>query len=329
MTRVAGAVVGAALVLLAAMPAALAQDGVWKPTRPVRVIVPFGPGGQPDIVMRALAEPLGRALGQPVVVENRPGAGGNIGAQAVAASAPDGHTLFFGTNGPLAVSPALDPKLPYDVERDFAYVTLVGTSIQLVVTTPAVGEGSITDFLAAGKRASGSLNYASVGKGSVSQLTSQAILDHAEVVAEHIPYNAGPLAVASLLSGDVQLLTLNPTALLPHLRAGKLRVLAQTGAARSARIPEAPTVAESVMPGFEELVWMVIAAPAGTPAAAVQRLRNALAEAIQSRELRERVWDAQWIDPVGSTPEAARRWVLDEREKWLARGRAGKAKLED
>ena len=315
--------------LFAMPPVVHAQDPAWKPTRPIRVVVPFGPGGQPDLVMRALAEPLSRSLGQPVVVENRPGAGGNIGAQAVATSAPDGYTLFFGTNGPLAVSPALDPKLPYDVERDFVYITLVGTSIQLLATTPSSGAKMLKDFLAIARREDGRFNYASVGKGSVSQLTSQTILDYADVDAEHIPYNSGPAAVASLLAGHVQMLTLNPTSILPHLRSGKLQVLAQTGATRSARLPEVPTVSESVMAGLQELVWMVIAAPAGTPPMVITRLHEAFSEAIRSRDMRERVWDTQWIDPVASTPEAARRWVLDERRKWQERGRAGKAKLED
>ena len=307
---------------------AQAPEAPWSPTRPIRVIVPFAPGGQPDLVMRSLAEPLSKSLGQPVVVENRPGAGGNIGAQAVAASAPDGHTLLFGTNGPLAVSPALDRKLPYDVERDFAFVTLVGTSIQLVVTNPSLGVKTLPEFIALARRHDGRFNYASVGKGSLSQLTSQMILDQADVSAEHIPFSGGPPAVAALLSGQVQFLSLNPTALLEHVRAGKLHVLAQTGGTRSVRLPNVPSVAERV-PGFDERVWMAIAAPVKTPTAAVQRLHQAFAEAIGAREMRERIWETQWIEPVASSPEETRRWVLSEKRKWQERGRQGNVTLEE
>lgn len=312
-----------------AMPAAEAQESAWKPTRPIRLVVPFAPGGQPDLVARALAVPLAKELGEAVVVENRPGAGGNIGAQAVATSAPDGHTLLLGTNGPLAVSPALDRKLPYDVERDFTFVTVVGKSTQLVVVPAPLQVDTLAGFVALARRNGQRLNYASVGKGSLSQLTSQMIFDQVNIEAEHIPFNGGPAAVTSLLGGDVQFLTLNPTVLLEHVRAGRLRVLAQTADRRSSRLPEVPTVAEALVPGFDEQVWMAIAVPARTPPAAVRALHAALARAIASPELRARLWEPQWIDPVGSSPEEARRWVLAEKLKWRRRGEERKVTLEE
>lgn len=317
------------LLLAAAALHAHAQDPAWKPARPIRLVVPFAPGGQPDLVARALAVPLARELGEAVIVENRPGAGGNIGAQSVAASRPDGHTLLLGTNGPLAVSPALDRGLAYDVERDFTFVTVLGTSIQLLVVPATTREATLAEVIARARRDAGKLNYASVGKGSLSQLTSQIIFGEAGVLAQHIPFQAGPAAVGSLLAGDVQFLSLNPTALLPHLGAGHLRVLAQTGDRRSARIPEVPTVAEVLLPGFNELVWMVIAAPARTPPAAIRSLNAAFVKAIAAPDVRARVWESQWIDPVGSSPEAARRFVLDEKRKWLRRGESRKVTLEE
>lgn len=319
----------AALLFATATPPAPAQEPAWKPTRPIRLVVPFAPGGQPDLVARALAVPLAKELGEAVVVENRPGAGGNIGAQSVAVSPPDGHTLLLGTNGPLAISPALDRGLAYDVEQDFTFVTVVGSSIQLLVVPAATREATLAEVIASARRDTGKLNYASVGKGSLSQLTSQIIFAEAGVLAEHIPFQAGPAAVGSLLAGDVQFLSLNPTALLPHLKAGRLRVVAQTGDRRSARIPEVPTVAEVLLPGFNELVWMVIVAPAKTPPAAIRSLNAAFVKAIAAPDVRERIWDSQWIDPVGSSPEAARRFVLDERRKWLRRGENRKLRLEE
>jgi tripartite-type tricarboxylate transporter receptor subunit TctC len=284
--------------------------------------VPFAPGGQPDLVARSLAGPLGEALGQPVVVENRPGAGGNIAAEAVAKSAPDGHTLLVGTNGPLAVSPALAKGLPYDVARDFAFVTLVGTAPGLIAVNASLGVSTLAEFVARAKAKPGSLNFASVGKGSVSQLTMEQLNGAAGIRTEHIPYSGGAPAVTALLAGDVQVLALNPTALIPHVRAGKLKVLAQTGAKRSPLIPDVPTVAESGYPGFEASVWMVIVVPAKTPPEVVRSLRTALSRLIRDPALKATLWDPQWIDPVGSSPEIAARVVREETAKWA---RAGKA----
>lgn len=294
----------------------------WQPARPVKIVVPFAPGGQPDVVARTLAEPLSRALGQPVVVENRPGAGGNIAAEAVAKSPPDGHTLLMGTNGPLAVSPALARNLPYDVARDFAFVTLVGTSPSLIAAHPSLGAATLAEVVARAKAQPGRLNFSSVGKGSVSQLSMEQLNAAAGIETVHIPYNGGAQAVAALLAGDVQLLSLNPTALIPHLEAGRIRVVAQTGARRSPLIPGVPTVAESGFAGFEAPVWMAVVVPAKTPPEAVKRLHAELARIIRSPDLKERLWDRQWIDPAGSTPEEAARVVRGETLKWARIGRA-------
>jgi tripartite-type tricarboxylate transporter receptor subunit TctC len=300
----------------------------WQPTKPVRLVVPFAPGGQPDVVARSLAGPLSTALGQPVVVENRPGAGGNIAAEAVARSAPDGHTLLLGTNGPLAVSPALARSLAYDVARDFAFVTLVGTSPSLVAVHPSLGAATLAQAVEKAKAQPGGLNFASVGKGSISQLSMESLGAAAGIRMTHIPYNGGPPAVAALLAGDVQLLSLNPTALIPHVRAGRIRVLAQAGARRSPRVPDVPTLAEAGYPGLEAPVWMAVVVPAGTPPEAVRRLHAELSRIIRAPETKARLWDPQWIDPVGSTPGEAARIVRDETAKWARVGRALGLELE-
>ena len=308
--------------LAALLALALPAVADWAPSRPVHIVVPFAPGGQPDVVARALAEPLSRALGQPVVIENRPGAGGNIAAEAVARSAPDGPTLLMGTNGPLAVSPALAKSLPYDVTRDFAFVSLVGTSPSLVAVHPSLGATTLAEVVAKAKAQPGRLNYASVGKGSISQLSMESLNAAAGIRTEHIPYNGGAPAVAALLSGDVQLLSLNPTALIPHMQAGRIRVVAQTGARRSPLIPDLPTVAESGYPGFEAPVWMAVVAPARTPPEAIARLHAELARIGRDPEMKAKLWDRQWIDPVGSTPGEAARVVRDETAKWSRIGQA-------
>jgi len=317
------------LALLAALAAfGAAAQAQWQASRPVRMVVPFAPGGQPDVVARTLAGPLSGALGQPVLIENRPGAGGNIAAEVVARSAPDGHTLLMGTNGPLAVSPALAPNLPYDVARDFAFVTLVGTAPSLIAVHPSLGAATLAEVVAKAKAQPGRLNFASVGKGSVSQLSMESLNAAAGIETVHVPYNGGAPAVAALLAGDVQLLSLNPTALIPHVKAGRIRVVAQAGARRSPLVPDVPTVAESGYPGFEAPVWMAIVVPARTPPEAVKRLHAELARIIRAPELKARLWDPQWIDPVGSTPEEAARVVDAETRKWARIGRALGLQLE-
>jgi len=288
----------------------------WQPAKPLKIVVPFAPGGQPDVVARTLAEPLSRALGQAVIVENKPGAGGNIAAEFVARSAPDGYTILIGTNGPLAVSPALYPNLPYDPLRDLVPVTLVGTSPNLIAVDPGVGVSSLRGLVAKAKADPGKLNFASVGKGSVSQLSMELLNGVAGMRIMHIPYNGGAPAVMALIAGDVQVLSLNPTALLPQVAAGKAKVIAQTSARRSALVADVPTVAESGYPGYEADVWMAFMLPAKTPPEIAQRLNTELVRIIRDPAMKSALWDKQWIDPVGSTPGELTRVMRAESAKW-------------
>jgi tripartite-type tricarboxylate transporter receptor subunit TctC len=303
-------------ILVTALLLPLAAIGDWTPSRPIKIVVPFAPGGQPDVVARALAEPLSKSLGQPVIVENRPGAGGNIAADAVAKAAPDGYTLLMGTNGPLAVSPAIYKDLPYDPLKDLAPITLVGTSPNLIAVNPRLGVTTLKGLVDKAKAEPGKLNFSSVGKGSISQLSMELLNSAAGIDTVHIPYNGGAPAVAALIAGDVQILSLNPTALIPQVAAGKARVVAQTSAKRSPLIPDVPTVAESGYPGFEADVWMAVMAPAKTPPEAIARLNAELVKIIRSPQLRDTLWNRQWIDPVGSRPEEVTAVLQREGAKW-------------
>ena len=304
------------LAVMLAWMAPASAFAQWQPSRAIRIVVPFAPGGQPDVVARALAEPLARALGQAVVVENRPGAGGNVAAEAVARANPDGHTLLMGTNGPLAVSPALYRALPYEPLRDFAPVTLVGTSPNLIAVNASLGVGSLKELVERARAEPGKLNFSSVGKGSVSQLSMELLNSVAGIRTVHIPYNGGAPAVTALLAGDVQILSLNPTALIPHVGSGKLKVVAQTAAKRSPLIAHVPTVAESGYPGFEAEVWMAVMAPAKTPPEAIERLNAELVKIIRGAAMKEALWDRQWIDPIGSTPAEVADRIRRETGKW-------------
>jgi tripartite-type tricarboxylate transporter receptor subunit TctC len=309
-----------ALALSLLSCAALAD---WTPARPVKLVVPFAAGGQPDVVARTLAEPLSKALGQPVIVENRPGAGGNIAAEIVAKSAPDGLTLLIGTNGPLVVSPALYKDLPYDPLRDLAPITLVGTSPNLIAVNASLGVATLKDLVARAKSEPGKLNFGSVGKGSISQLSMELLNTAAGIRTVHIPYNGGAPAVMALVAGDVQLLSLNPTALIAQVEAGKVKVLAQTSAKRSPLVANVPTVAESGYPGFEADVWIAVMAPAKTPPEALKRLNAELVRIIHNPGLKASLWDRQWIDPIGSTPEELTAVLKRDRDRWAKVAPAG------
>jgi len=283
---------------LIALPA-YAQD---YPRRPVRLVVPFPPGGGNDIVARAVAQELGKSLGQQFVVDNRAGAGGAVGADLAARSPADGYTLFLGGVGSHVVNPSLHATLSYDPIRDFAPVTLIASAPSVLVVNPSLQATSIAEFTALAKANPGKLNYASNGNGSSAQLAAVLYESMAGVRMVHVPYKGVAPALVDLMSGEVQLMFGTLVAILPHIKAGRLRALAVTGRNRSALLPEVPTLAESGLPGYEAGSWYGILAPAGTPSAIVGRLNAEINNAIWQPEVRERL-AAEGAEVIGGTPE--------------------------
>ena len=289
-----------ATVLLCA--AALAQAQPY-PAKAIHLIVPFPPGGGNDTVARAIAQQIGPDLGQPVVVDNRPGAGGSVGAELAAKSPPDGYTLFLAGVGSHAVNPNLHSRLPYDPVRDFAPITLVASTPSVLVVNPAVPARSVAEFTAYARANPGKLNYASNGQGSAAQLAAAMYESMAGVMMVHVPYKGIAPALTDLLSGEVQLMFGTVVALVPHIQAGKLRALAVTSRSRSALLPEVPTLAESGLPDYEAGSWYGIMAPAGTPRDIIERLHVAIVKALAQPEVAKRL-AAEGAIVIGSTPAA-------------------------
>ena len=292
--------------------AALAQS---YPAKPVKVIIPYPPGSTPDIVGRTASGKLQEALGQPFVVENRTGAGGNIGAEAVAKAAPDGYTLLIGINGPAAINKFLYKNLSYDSDKDLLPISLLATSPQMLVVTPSVEAADFKSFIAYLKKNPGRLSYGSVGSGSASHLTMELLKNDARVFVVHIPYRGFPPAVTDMLSGNIQTMFAVIPAVFPQVRAGKLRALAVTGRQRSAMAPEVPSVAELGYPQLESLAWIGLLAPAGTPAEIVSRLHAETAKGMRSADARE-LLGKQGFDVVASSPAEFASWIRAEQSKW-------------
>ena len=276
-----------------------AQD---YPRKPVRLIVPFAAGGGNDTVARAIAQQLSASLGQSVYVDNRAGAGGVVGAELAAKSPPDGYTMFLGGVGSHAVNPNLHAKLPYDPIRDFAPITLIASAPSVLVVHPSLPAGTIVEFAALARARPGKLNYASNGNGSSAQLAAVMYESMAGVEMVHVPYKGLAPALADLLSGEVQLMFSSMVAIVPHIKAGKLRALAVTGKKRSALLPEVPTIAESGLPGYEAGSWYGILAPAETPRDIVLLLNAEIVRALKQPEVRERLAN-EGAEAIGGTPE--------------------------
>ena len=289
---------------------ALGQD--W-PARPVRFILPFPPGGGTDILGRLIAERLSASLGQPVVTENRGGAGGNVGAEAAARSAPDGYTIVLVAPS-LAISPTLYSKLNYDPVKDFAPVSLVATVPNVMITQPSL-PGQLTEFIAFVKERPGTLNFGSGGAGTSNHLAGELfnIVTGAKLV--HIPYKGVNLAMQDVLAGNVHLVFIGIPAAAPHIKAGKLRALAVVAPQRSSALPDVPTVAEAGLRDFEVTTWYGVLAPAGTPRNVVNRLNGELVKIMHSPELREKL-AATGTDPFTSTPEEFAAYIKREIAKW-------------
>ncbi len=264
------AALGVAVLLAGTLPAA-AQP---YPAKPIRIIVPFPAGGIADLYARLIGAQLGQTWGQPVVVENRTGAGGNIGADAVAKSAPDGYTLAMGSFGTHAVNVSLFAKMPYDPVRDFAPIALVLEAEGLLVVHPSVPANSVPELIALARAKPGALSFASAGMGTASHLAGELFKTMAKVDMVHVPYKGNVPAITDLLAGQTSLIFATMPTVLPHAKAGKLRPLATIGAVRSTAAPDLPTVAEAALPGFEVTNWIGLFAPAGTPPEVVRRLER-------------------------------------------------------
>ena len=299
------------LVLLAAFSLAHAQEPY--PGKPIRFILPFPPGGPTDILGRLIAERLGAQLGQPVVTENRGGAGGNVGAEAAAKSAPDGYTIVLVAPS-LAISPTLYTKLNYDPVKDFAPITLVAT-VPNVVVTQTSHPATLREFIAAAKTKPGAMNFGSGGSGTSNHLAGELFNLLTGTKLTHVPYKGVNLAMQDVMAGRIDLVVIGVPAAAPHVKAGKLRALAVIAPQRLPALPDVPTVAEAGLPGFEVTTWYGILAPAGTPRPIVARLNTELVKAMHSPEMKERLAGIG-TGPVTTTPEEFAAYIKAEIAKW-------------
>jgi tripartite-type tricarboxylate transporter receptor subunit TctC len=297
------------------------------PQKPVRLVVGVPPGGTTDIVARLVGQKLGEQLGQQFVIDNRGGAGGNIGAEAVAKSPPDGYTLFLATIGTMAINPNLYSKMPFDTLRDFAAISQVTSMPQLLVVHPSVPAKSVKELIAYAMSHPGQLNFASGGSGTAIHLAGELFKSMANVDMVHIAYKGSSPAMTDLLGGQVSLMFDQILTALPHVQSGKLRALAVTTAKRSRAVPQIPTIAEAALPGYAVTTWHGLLAPAGTPRETVDRLSTETAKALQSAEILDR-FATQGVEPVSSTPEQFAAMMKSELEKWRKVILASGTKLE-
>lgn len=319
--------------LLALLPLSATAQTNW-PTKPVRIVVPFAAGGTTDILARALAPELQRTLGQPFIVDNKPGAGGNTGAADVAKAPNDGHTLLMGTVGTHGINVSLYPKLPYDPVKDFVPVTLVAAVPNVLVLNPAKaqqrGINSVPDLVKYAKAHPGQLNMASSGNGTSIHLAGELFKTMTGTYMVHFPYRGSGPALLDLIGGSMDLMFDNLPSAMPQIRAGRLKALAVTSAARSPALPDLPTVAEAggaALKGFEASSWFGLLAPAGTPADVVNRLQQETAKALASPALKERL-QSQGALPSGMSSAEFARHIDAETKKWAAVVKASGAKVD-
>jgi tripartite-type tricarboxylate transporter receptor subunit TctC len=294
---------------------ALGASAQNYPTKPIRVVVPFPAGGTTDVLARAAAQKLTETLGQAAVVDNRPGAGGNIGAELVAKSPPDGYTLLMGTVGTHAINPSLYPKMPYDHVRDFAPIILVAGVPNVLVINPALPVNSVQELIAYAKANPGKLNFASSGNGTSIHLSGELFKTMTGLQIAHIPYKGSAPALQDLVGGQVQLMFDNLPSSLALIKAGRLKALAVTSRERAAALPDVPTMAEAGLPGFEASSWFGLLAPAGTPQPIIARLNGDVAKWLASPEAKDKLL-AQGAIAAGGTPEDFARQIAAETAKW-------------
>jgi tripartite-type tricarboxylate transporter receptor subunit TctC len=302
------------LLATALLPPGTPRAQTW-PDRPIRLIVPFAPGGATDILSRLLAERLTEGLGQPVVVDNRPGAGGNLGAEAAARAAPDGQTIVMGVVGTHAINPSLFQSIAFDPIRDFTPVSLVATAMNVLVVHPDLPVRSVQELAALARARPGQLNFGSPGNGSTVQLAGELFKTMTGTDMVHTPYRGAAAAMTDLLAGRIQVMFDNLPSAVPHVRAGRLRALAVTGAQRSAALPELPTIAEAGLPGYEATTWFAIFGPAGLAAPVVARLNRAVHAALDGSVMRARLAELG-AEPAPGTPEQLTALIRRDTERW-------------
>ncbi len=322
--KAAGYLKAAFAALLAA-----ASCAAWSqayPTKPVKLIVTYPPAGGADTMARLIAAKLTQSLGQPVVVENRPGASGQIGAEAVARSAPDGYTLMLDASS-YAVNPSLYPKLPYDPNKAFAPISLLAQFPNMLVVTPSFPAASVKELVAMAKAKPGVISYASSGNGSAQHLAAELFKQQAGIDIMHVPYKGGGPAMTDVMAGQVPVFFANMASGSGHVKGGKLKALAMTGSKRSPNMPDLPTMAESGVPAYEVYEWNAVFAPAGTPPAIVNQLHEHIAKALALKDVRERI-DALGGEIVASNPRDTETFLGAQMAKWARVVKQGNIKVE-
>ena len=303
-----------AITLLTAALTPLSALAQAYPNKPIRLIVPFPAGGATDILARALSQKLGEKIGQPVVVENRPGAGGTIGADAASKSAADGYTLLLATSSTHSIGPAINPKIPYNAETDFTPIAYVASSPNIVVVPNTLPVKTMREFFDYARKNPGKLNYASSGNGTIVHLTTEYFKAQSDTFILHIPYRGTALAIPDLVSGKVNVLFDSFVTGMPHVKDGKLRALAVTSAKRSALAPDMPTVAE-VLPGFESVTWFGLYGPKAMSADVTAKVNQAVNAALADADVKER-FARLGAEPAGGTPQAFAAMVKSDNTKW-------------
>jgi tripartite-type tricarboxylate transporter receptor subunit TctC len=315
-----------AVTVLLAGPAAQAQGAAGYPAKPIHIVVTFTPGGAPDILARLIGERLASAWGQPVLIDNKPGAGGNSGADFVAKAPPDGLTIVVGTVGTHAINGALYAKMPYDMVKDFAPVTLLATTPNLLVINNDVPAKNLAELIALGKR-EGKMTFASSGSGTSIHVSGELFKTMTGIDMTHVPYKGRATAIPDLLGGRVTMMFDNMPSSLPLVREGKLRALGVTSAKRSAAAPEIPTIAEQGLPGFDAVSWFALLAPAGTPRPIVDKLQGEVKRILAAPDIARKLAEIG-LEPVGSTADELAAYQRAEIAKWAKVVKDSGAKVE-
>ncbi len=325
LTLLSGLALSLSLIgLLTTAPAAMAQT---FPSKPIRLVCPFPPGGAVDIASRAIAQELSKNLGQPVTVDNKPGAGGNIGGAEVARSAPDGYTLLMTTSGIQAINPALYAKMPFDPSKDLAPVSTLVSLNNVLVLHPSVKANSVAEVIAMGKAQPGFINYASSGSGTSIHMSGEMFRSLSNISMTHIPYKGSAPALNDLLGGQVMMMFDNIPSALPHIKSGKLKALATTGARRDPTLPDLPTVAEAGLPGYESGVWFGLMVAANTPRDIINKLNAEAVKGTKSPEFVKRMTELGYIIH-GTSPETMAEMNKAEVQRWGPIVRASGAKAD-